>query len=66
MLKRDNSDTNSICVCLLRLEFLPRDARFVNTGPLPTGKDSEEAEEAELYQDLYCPACDKSFKTEKA
>jgi hypothetical protein len=32
----------------------------------PTGKESDEAEEAELYDDLYCPACDKSFKTEKA
>ncbi|XP_041487299.1 dnaJ homolog subfamily C member 21 isoform X2 [Microtus oregoni] len=30
------------------------------------GKDSDEAEEVALYDDLYCPACDKSFKTEKA
>lgn len=30
------------------------------------GKDSDEAEEVEFYDDLYCPACDKSFKTEKA
>uniref|UniRef100_A0A2K6TX43 C2H2-type domain-containing protein n=1 Tax=Saimiri boliviensis boliviensis TaxID=39432 RepID=A0A2K6TX43_SAIBB len=30
------------------------------------GKDSDEAEDTELYDDLYCPACDKSFKTEKA
>nr|XP_044988456.1 dnaJ homolog subfamily C member 21 isoform X2 [Jaculus jaculus] len=30
------------------------------------GKDSDEAEDSELYDDLYCPACDKSFKTEKA
>ncbi|XP_062942570.1 dnaJ homolog subfamily C member 21 isoform X2 [Cynocephalus volans] len=30
------------------------------------GKDSDEAEETEPYDDLYCPACDKSFKTEKA
>uniref|UniRef100_A0A8C0QVN3 C2H2-type domain-containing protein n=1 Tax=Canis lupus dingo TaxID=286419 RepID=A0A8C0QVN3_CANLU len=30
------------------------------------GKDSGEAEDAELYDDLYCPACDKSFNTEKA
>ncbi|KAM5332181.1 dnaJ homolog subfamily C member 21 isoform 2-T2 [Glossophaga mutica] len=29
-------------------------------------KDSDEAEDAELYEELYCPACDKSFKTEKA
>lgn len=33
---------------------------------LLTGKDSDEAEDTELYDDLYCPACDKSFKTEKA
>ncbi|XP_004848690.1 dnaJ homolog subfamily C member 21 [Heterocephalus glaber] len=30
------------------------------------GKDSDEAEEVEFYDNLYCPACDKSFKTEKA
>uniref|UniRef100_K9J1N2 DnaJ homolog subfamily C member 21 n=1 Tax=Desmodus rotundus TaxID=9430 RepID=K9J1N2_DESRO len=30
------------------------------------GKDSDEAEDSELYEELYCPACDKSFKTEKA
>ncbi|KAM6156753.1 dnaJ homolog subfamily C member 21 [Erethizon dorsatum] len=30
------------------------------------GKDNDEAEEVEFYDDLYCPACDKSFKTEKA
>ncbi|XP_036919046.1 dnaJ homolog subfamily C member 21 [Sturnira hondurensis] len=30
------------------------------------GKDSDEAEDTELYEELYCPACDKSFKTEKA
>ncbi|XP_049563966.1 dnaJ homolog subfamily C member 21 isoform X2 [Orcinus orca] len=30
------------------------------------GKDGDEAEDAELYDSLYCPACDKSFKTEKA
>ena len=30
------------------------------------GKDSDEAEDAELYDGLYCPACDKSFKAEKA
>ena len=29
-------------------------------------QDSDEAEDAELYDGLYCPACDKSFKTEKA
>ncbi|XP_075397041.1 dnaJ homolog subfamily C member 21 [Tenrec ecaudatus] len=29
------------------------------------GKDSEE-EGTDLFDDLYCPACDKSFKTEKA
>ncbi|KAM6171831.1 LOW QUALITY PROTEIN: dnaJ homolog subfamily C member 21-like [Erethizon dorsatum] len=30
------------------------------------GKDNDEAEEVEFHDDLYCPACDKSFKTEKA
>ncbi|XP_072461943.1 dnaJ homolog subfamily C member 21 isoform X2 [Notamacropus eugenii] len=30
------------------------------------GKLSDEGEDAEVYDDLYCPACDKSFKTEKA
>ncbi|XP_030783603.1 dnaJ homolog subfamily C member 21 isoform X2 [Rhinopithecus roxellana] len=30
------------------------------------GKNSDEAEDTELYDELYCPACDKSFKTEKA
>ncbi|XP_074138800.1 dnaJ homolog subfamily C member 21 isoform X2 [Sminthopsis crassicaudata] len=30
------------------------------------GKLSDEGEDAEIYDDLYCPACDKSFKTEKA
>ncbi|KAK1345378.1 hypothetical protein QTO34_014089 [Cnephaeus nilssonii] len=30
------------------------------------GKDSDEADGVELYEGLYCPACDKSFKTEKA
>ncbi|XP_004698139.2 dnaJ homolog subfamily C member 21 [Echinops telfairi] len=30
------------------------------------GKDSEEEEDTDLFDDLYCPACDKSFKTEKA
>lgn len=30
------------------------------------GKDSDEMEDAERYDGLYCPACDKSFKTEKA
>ncbi|EOB03069.1 DnaJ-like protein subfamily C member 21, partial [Anas platyrhynchos] len=29
-------------------------------------KLSDEAEESEFADDLYCPACDKSFKTEKA
>ncbi|XP_033019756.1 dnaJ homolog subfamily C member 21 [Lacerta agilis] len=29
-------------------------------------KLSEEGEEADFYDDLYCPACDKSFKTDKA
>lgn len=29
-------------------------------------KDNDEAEDVEFYDDLYCPACDKSFKTEKA
>uniref|UniRef100_A0A6J0TS27 DnaJ homolog subfamily C member 21 n=1 Tax=Pogona vitticeps TaxID=103695 RepID=A0A6J0TS27_9SAUR len=29
-------------------------------------KLSEEGDTSELYDDLYCPACDKSFKTEKA
>ncbi|XP_053159714.1 dnaJ homolog subfamily C member 21 [Hemicordylus capensis] len=29
-------------------------------------KLSEEDGDLELYDDLYCPACDKSFKTEKA
>ncbi|KAM5192787.1 dnaJ homolog subfamily C member 21 [Mantella aurantiaca] len=31
------------------------------------GKGSDEGdEEEELYDDLYCPACDKAFKTDKA
>ncbi|XP_020851270.1 dnaJ homolog subfamily C member 21 [Phascolarctos cinereus] len=30
------------------------------------GKLSDEGEDTEIYDDLYCPACDKSFKTEKA
>ncbi|EHB16805.1 DnaJ-like protein subfamily C member 21 [Heterocephalus glaber] len=30
------------------------------------GSDENEAEEVEFYDNLYCPACDKSFKTEKA
>ncbi|KAE8636525.1 hypothetical protein XENTR_v10003030 [Xenopus tropicalis] len=30
------------------------------------GKASEEGEEEEMYDDLYCPACDKVFKTDKA
>ncbi|XP_018121922.1 dnaJ homolog subfamily C member 21 isoform X2 [Xenopus laevis] len=30
------------------------------------GKASEEGEEEVLYDDLYCPACDKVFKTDKA
>ncbi|XP_006875445.1 PREDICTED: dnaJ homolog subfamily C member 21 [Chrysochloris asiatica] len=30
------------------------------------GKDSDVAEDAEIHDDLYCPACDRSFKTEKA
>ncbi|XP_074064646.1 dnaJ homolog subfamily C member 21 [Macrotis lagotis] len=30
------------------------------------GKLSDEGEDAEIFDDLYCPACDKSFKTEKA
>ncbi|XP_053264626.1 dnaJ homolog subfamily C member 21 [Podarcis raffonei] len=29
-------------------------------------KLSEEVDEADFYDDLYCPACDKSFKTDKA
>ncbi|XP_042308234.1 dnaJ homolog subfamily C member 21 [Sceloporus undulatus] len=29
-------------------------------------KLSEEGDDADFYDDLYCPACDKSFKTEKA
>lgn len=29
-------------------------------------KLSEEGDNPEFYDDLYCPACDKSFKTEKA
>ncbi|XP_040833391.1 dnaJ homolog subfamily C member 21 [Ochotona curzoniae] len=29
-------------------------------------QEGKEGEEAELFDDLYCPACDKSFKTEKA
>uniref|UniRef100_A0A8C8SSF9 DnaJ homolog subfamily C member 21 n=1 Tax=Pelusios castaneus TaxID=367368 RepID=A0A8C8SSF9_9SAUR len=29
-------------------------------------KLSDEAEDVEFYDDLYCPACDKSLKTEKA
>ncbi|XP_066472333.1 dnaJ homolog subfamily C member 21 [Tiliqua scincoides] len=29
-------------------------------------KLSEEGDNLEIYDDLYCPACDKSFKTEKA
>ncbi|KAJ6656090.1 hypothetical protein lerEdw1_004139 [Lerista edwardsae] len=29
-------------------------------------KLSEEGDSPEFYDDLYCPACDKSFKTEKA
>ncbi|KAM7149807.1 dnaJ homolog subfamily C member 21 [Molossus nigricans] len=28
--------------------------------------DSDEAEDAGLCEDLYCPACDRSFRTEKA
>ena len=28
--------------------------------------DSDEAKDAELYDGLYCPTCDKSCKTEKA
>lgn len=35
-------------------------------GLPPAGKDSDEADGVELYEGLYCPACDKSFKTEKA
>lgn len=47
------------------------DLGFYSDGALTVGfpligKDSDEAEDAELYDDLYCPACDKSFKTEKA
>ncbi|KAG8456732.1 hypothetical protein GDO86_002496 [Hymenochirus boettgeri] len=30
------------------------------------GKGSEKEEEEEIYDDLYCPACDKVFKTDKA
>ncbi|XP_028916047.1 dnaJ homolog subfamily C member 21 [Ornithorhynchus anatinus] len=30
------------------------------------GKLSDEEESTVIYDDLYCPACDKSFKTEKA
>ncbi|XP_038599979.1 dnaJ homolog subfamily C member 21 [Tachyglossus aculeatus] len=30
------------------------------------GKLSDEEENTVIYDDLYCPACDKSFKTEKA
>ncbi|XP_007487531.1 dnaJ homolog subfamily C member 21 [Monodelphis domestica] len=30
------------------------------------GKLSDEGEDIEIFDDLYCPACDKSFKTEKA
>ncbi|KAB0385868.1 hypothetical protein FD755_000824, partial [Muntiacus reevesi] len=30
------------------------------------GEDSDEAEDAELQDGLYCPACEKSFQTEKA
>ncbi|XP_060092066.1 dnaJ homolog subfamily C member 21 [Heteronotia binoei] len=29
-------------------------------------KQTDEADDAEYYDDLYCAACDKSFKTEKA
>ncbi|XP_034956439.2 dnaJ homolog subfamily C member 21 [Zootoca vivipara] len=29
-------------------------------------KLSEEGDETDFYDDLYCPACDKSFKTDKA
>uniref|UniRef100_K7FW94 J domain-containing protein n=1 Tax=Pelodiscus sinensis TaxID=13735 RepID=K7FW94_PELSI len=29
-------------------------------------KQSDEAEDVEFYDDLYCPACDKTLKTEKA
>ncbi|XP_062984225.1 dnaJ homolog subfamily C member 21 [Elgaria multicarinata webbii] len=32
----------------------------------PDDKLSEEGGDADFYDDLYCPACDKSFKTEKA
>ncbi|KAF7243902.1 hypothetical protein EYD10_09799 [Varanus komodoensis] len=32
----------------------------------PDDKLSEEGGDAEFYDELYCPACDKSFKTEKA
>ncbi|XP_068780800.1 dnaJ homolog subfamily C member 21-like isoform X1 [Struthio camelus] len=34
--------------------------------PISSDKLSEEAEEAECVDDLYCPACDKLLKTEKA
>lgn len=35
--------------------------------PLPfSDKLSDEDEAVEFYDDLYCPACDKSLKTEKA
>ncbi|XP_010216034.1 PREDICTED: dnaJ homolog subfamily C member 21, partial [Tinamus guttatus] len=34
--------------------------------PVFTDKLSDEAEEAECVDDLYCPACDKLLKTEKA
>ncbi|EHB06254.1 DnaJ-like protein subfamily C member 21 [Heterocephalus glaber] len=30
------------------------------------GSDENEAEEVEFYDNLYCPVCDKSFKSEKA
>ncbi|EHB09030.1 DnaJ-like protein subfamily C member 21 [Heterocephalus glaber] len=30
------------------------------------GKDSDEAEKVGFYDNLYCPACDKAFKPEKA